>query len=152
MSQENVEVVRNAIAAFNRGELDILAAAAEWYDPEVEFREDPTLPEPGVYRGAGAIEAYFRQFLDAFEDYRFDVEEVLDAGDHVVVFNRPWGRGLGSGAEVDMRNAWVFTFRGKKIVRITPYWERSKALEAVGLSEQDAHPADRGLKDRGLGG
>jgi uncharacterized protein len=135
MSAANVEVVRRAIEAFSRGDLDAAAAEAV-YAPDVEFHEDPKLLEPGVYRGREEIEAYFRQFLDSFEEYRFEIEELLDAGDRVVVFNRQWARGKGSGAEVEMRNAWVFTLRDGRIVRVQPYWDRSAAMEAAGLPEE----------------
>jgi uncharacterized protein len=135
MSQENVEVVRCAIAAFTDGELETLRTTGEWYHPDVEFHEDPSFPDAGVHRGADAIEAHFQEFLDAFETYSFEVDEILDAGESVVVVTHQRGRGKGSGAEVDMRNAWVFAFRDGKIQRITPYWERAKALEAVGLTE-----------------
>ena len=148
MSQENVEVVRGAIAAFTRGELETLKTAGDWYHADVEFHEDPSFPDAGVHRGADAIEAHFRQFLDSFDAYSFEVEEILDAGDSVVVVNRQQGRGKGSGAEVDMRNAWVFAFRDGKIQRITPYWERAKAIEAVGLS--DAGPPAVGRSSDGI--
>jgi len=134
MSQDHVEVVRRAIAAFNRGELDGLAATYDWYDPDVEFFEDPHHPE-AVQRGADAIESYFRNFVDLFDDYSIEIEEIVDAGDQVVVFNRQRGRGKGSGAEVDVSSAWVFGFREGRISRITPYWERSEALAAAGLRE-----------------
>jgi uncharacterized protein len=139
MSQENVEIVRRAIDVFNGGELDE-AARFDWFDPAVEFHENPRLPEAGIYRGQEEIEGYFRRFLDSFEEYRFEIEEIFDAGDQVVAFNRQSGRGKGSGAEVEMRNAWVFALRGGKIVRITPYWDRAEALEAVGLREQADEP------------
>jgi ketosteroid isomerase-like protein len=132
MSQDNREVVRRAVAAFNRDEL---AATGGWYHADVEFHEDPNFPDAAVHRGAEAIEAHFQEFLDSFDDYSFEIEEILDVGDSVVVVNRQRARGKGSGAEVDMRNTWVFDFRDGKIQRITPYWERAKALEAVGLSE-----------------
>jgi ketosteroid isomerase-like protein len=133
MSQENVDVVRRAIDAFNRGDLDS-AAAADFCDPDVEFHEDPDFPDGGVHRGTKAIEAHFQQFLDSFEDLRFEIEEVIDVGAQVVV-NRQHARGHESGAKEEMRNAWVFEFRDEKIVRITPYWDRSQALEAAGLRE-----------------
>lgn len=135
MSQNNVEVVRRAIAAFNRGELDTLAATYDWYHADLEFLEDPRLPDATAHSGADAIEAYFRNFFDLFEDYSFEIEEIVDAGDQVVVLNRQRARSKGSGAQVDMRNAWVFAFRDGRISRITPYWERSKALEAARLRE-----------------
>lgn len=135
MSEENVDVVRRAIAAFNRGELDTLAATYDWYHEDLEFLEDPSLPEAAAQRGPAAIEAFFRNFLDLFDDYRFEIEEIIAAGDQVVVVNRQRGRPKGRGTEVDMRNTWVFQFREGMISRITPYWDRSTALAAVGLAE-----------------
>ena len=135
MSEENVDVVRRAIAAFNRGELETLATTYDWYHEELEFLEDPSLPETAAHRGPAAIEAYFRNFLDLFDDYRFEIEEIVDAGDQVVVVNRQRGRPKGRNTEVDMRNTWVFQFRDGMIARITPYWDRSTALAAVGLAE-----------------
>jgi hypothetical protein len=134
VSRENVEVVRRAIDAFNRGELEALAEVVDFYDPEIEYHEDPGFLEAGVYRGPGALAAHWRQFLDAFEDYRFEIEELLDAGDDVVVLTHQLGRGKGSGIEVDMRNAWVFTLRDGKLARIRPYADRAEALAAAGLA------------------
>ncbi len=134
MSQRNVEVVRRAIEAWNQGQLDSASASA-YCAPDVEFHEDPDYPDGGVHRGTQAIEAHFQQFLDSFQDIRFEIEEVIDLGARVVVCNRQHGHGKESGADVEMRNAWVFEFRDEKIVRITPCWSRSQALEAVGLQE-----------------
>jgi ketosteroid isomerase-like protein len=135
MSQDNVDVVRRAIAAFNRGELDTIADTYDWYHPDLEFLEDPSHPDHAAHRGPGAIEAYFRNFIDLFDDYRFEIEEIVDAGDKVVVVNRQRARSSGRGGEVDMRNTWVFEFRDDRIARITPYWDRATALAAVGLAE-----------------
>ncbi len=134
MSQENVEIVRKAIGAFNQGELDS-AGAADSCDPDIEFREDPDFPDAGVHRGVQAIEARIRSFGDSFEGLRYEIEQIIGAGDRVVVCNRQHALGKASGAEVEMRNVWVFEFRDHKIARITPYWTRSQALEAMGLRE-----------------
>jgi ketosteroid isomerase-like protein len=138
MSQENVEIVRRAIEAFNERGDDYPDGLDAFYDASIEFHESPELPEPGIYKGSEAVAAYFIQFLDSFEDYRFDIEEIWDAGDNVLVFNRQHGRGKGSGAQVEMRNAWLFILRDRRIIQIRPYLDRAEALEAVGLSEQDA--------------
>ncbi|MBA3262895.1 MAG: nuclear transport factor 2 family protein [Thermoleophilaceae bacterium] len=126
MSQQNVEVVQRAIGAFNAG---TIAATYDWYDPDLEFLEDPEL------RGPDAIEAFFRRFLDLFDDYSIEIEEIVDAGDKVVLFNRQQAHAKGRGPQLDIRSAWVFAFREGKIARITPYWDRARALEAVGLDE-----------------
>jgi ketosteroid isomerase-like protein len=131
MSRENVELVRRAIAAFNSGSVEALAEAGDFYDPEVEFHEDSKLIEAEVHRGPAEVEAYFERWLESFESYSFEIEEIVDSGDKVAVFNRQTGRGRGSGAEVDMRTAWVFELRNGRIRRITPHWDRDEALAAV---------------------
>jgi ketosteroid isomerase-like protein len=68
-----------------------------------------------------------------------DPEEFIDAGDQVVLISRQLGRGKMSGIDVEQQLAQVWTLRDKKIVRMTAYPSKADALEAVGLSEQDAH-------------
>jgi ketosteroid isomerase-like protein len=67
-------------------------------------------------------------------------ERFIDAGhDRVLVFSREGGRGKESGAEVQTHlTAHLWTLRDGKAIRMQSYWERAEALEAVGLSEQDA--------------
>ena len=52
MSQENVEIVRRALDAWNRRDLDTLIAAA---DPGIEYVNAPTAVEPGTRRGVAEV-------------------------------------------------------------------------------------------------
>ena len=135
MSQGNIEVVRQAIEAFNRGDLERFVETVPFDDQTVEYHEYPEFIEVGVFRGRDAIEQHWQQFLDAFEGYRFDIEELIDADDEVVVFTHQHGRGKESGLAFELRSAWVFTFRDGKLTRIRTYPDRARALAAVGLSE-----------------
>jgi ketosteroid isomerase-like protein len=135
MSQENVELVRRAVEAFNEAGASAVVAMSEIYDTNIEFQEDPKLPEAGTYRGFEAVREYFLGFLDSFEDYTYDIEDAIDVGDMVLVFNRQRARGKSSGVEVDMRNSWLFTLRDGRITHIRSYWDKAQALEAAGLSE-----------------
>jgi ketosteroid isomerase-like protein len=77
---------------------------------------------------------WFRQFA---KDYRFDIEEALDAGDDVVVVARHHGSGRRSGAAVERRAAYVFSVREGRIAQIELWLHehaRDAALEAAGLS------------------
>jgi ketosteroid isomerase-like protein len=61
---------------------------------------------------------------------------VLDApGDKVVVLSRAWGRGRGTGLEIDMELNVVYTLADGQITRIEGYYTRAEALEAAGLTE-----------------
>jgi ketosteroid isomerase-like protein len=145
MSQENVEIVRTIctgyagqdLVAFVRdadpAQLQALTAAA--YDPDVEVVWVDTSPDSGPYHGhAGAIQALM-DWLESFEEFHVEPTEFIDAGDDVVVPNRQYGIGKGSGAEVSMTTAWVCTVKEGKIARVLEYSSKEKALEAAGLLE-----------------
>ena len=135
MSQENVEIVRrlNEVAD-QEGVSRALEAtiAADLFDDDVEWVEDPTWPGAGTYRGLAALRSVVAERTDTL-DVAQRIEELFDAGDDVVAFVRWSGRGQASGAEADMRLATVTTFRAGKIVRVRFYFDRHEALKAVGL-------------------
>jgi len=135
MSQENVELVR-------RGCYEAFAESGvfnfEFLDPEIEWRgprEFPDLAEP--HHGHDGVRRYMEKLSEALDDYTMVPEEFVDAGtDQVLVFSREGGRGRDSGAEVQTHpTAHVWTIRDGKAVRMQSYWERSDAMEALGLSE-----------------
>jgi ketosteroid isomerase-like protein len=132
MSQENVEVVRRSLDAFERGDFD---AAMEALDPRIEY--DLThFPDGKVYLGHDGVREAFRIWLGTWEDYRQEIDEVIDLGeDEVVVVLREFGRGKGSGIEVERPTAGVWTLRDGKAVRIRFYAGKAEALEGAGLSE-----------------
>jgi ketosteroid isomerase-like protein len=136
MSQENTEVVWRAVEAFNRGGTE---AALSWLAPDVEWHDLPDLPDAEIYRGHGGFLAAFKQFFGELEDYTVKVDETTDHGERVLVFARIIGRGRGSGAWFEQRIFGVWTVRNRLVVRAVWFRTREEALEAVGLSEQDAH-------------
>ena len=91
---------------------------------------------PGGKRyGRDGVREFFRQWIGAFDDWRFEMQECIDSGDSVFVHMRQWGRGKTSGAtvEIDLWQVWLF-FEGK-VVRFVQKPDRQAALEAAGLSE-----------------
>ena len=136
MSQENVEAVRRAWDAFNRGDVDALFANMA---DDVEFEEDPVFPEAGICRGRDEIRAYIASFQEGVADLRFEIEELRDLGDQVIALLHETARGKSSGVDVVQRPAFLYEFRDGLIVRVRAYLDRAEGLEAVGLSEQDAH-------------
>ena len=134
MSQENVELFRHAAEAWDRGDLDDLLAR---YDPEVEldFVLFEGWVERPVFRGREAIRAFLEQWREAFEDYRFEVERYIDAGERVLAICSQSGAALGSNGVAVMRLAQIATFKDGLIVRLENYSDRAQALKAVGLSK-----------------
>ena len=130
MSQENVEIVRRAIAAYLGGDFTAALAA---HHPEVEF--DATVrPEGRVFRGREGVAEGMRVWTGAWIDYRLEIEDLIDAGDHVLVTTRESGRGKGSGMKIDQQSFGVFTLRDGQIIRWKVFLARGDALEAAGLS------------------
>jgi ketosteroid isomerase-like protein len=132
MSQENVEIVRRVSDAFARGDLPtvftLVAPEIEW-----DFSHADTWLEERVYRGYDAITEFFGKWIGEWEDYRFELEEVIDAGDKAVAVIHDEGRAKTSGVRLERRHAEVWTIRDGRVVRIEPFDRRSDALEAVGL-------------------
>jgi ketosteroid isomerase-like protein len=92
MSQENVETVRRCIEAFQRGDYE---DAMEAIDPHIEY--DLThFPDGKVYLGHEGIREAFRIWLGTWEDYRQELDELIDLGDdEVLALVRESGRGKG---------------------------------------------------------
>jgi ketosteroid isomerase-like protein len=93
-----------------------------------------------VYVGHAGVRRFFGEWLEVWDDYEVGVDEILEAPDgRVVTLAWQRGRGRHSGLTMDMKWAMISTIRDGKTVRMDNYDDRRQALEAVGLSEQDAH-------------
>ena len=131
MSRENVELVRQGLETFNRGEWNEIFE--RWFHPEIEWSDPPGFPGAGVHRGRAAVEARFRELEEMLEGFSVRPEELFDAGDEVVSFVRTGGRGRSSGIDVSRPVAWVLTVRDGLIVKVVGYEDRDAALAAAGV-------------------
>ena len=138
MSQENVEVVRHGYAALDAGDVE---GAFALFDPDVEVhlaQEAGTVMgldfEP-VYRRFDGFLQFMGRLSEAFDEFRWEPEEYLDAGDDVVVFIRMITTGRRSGMKTELPIAHLCTMRDGKLVRHETFWERSAACQAAGLRE-----------------
>ena len=137
MSQENVEIVKAAIDAINRGDLEGVLKDA---DPDFEFDFSRAVgPVQGVFK-LDQTRGLLEELFGMWEAVRWEIDELREVGDHVAASITAYVRGR-DGIEITARPSWVWTFRDGRIVRQCFFQEWQEALEAVGLSEQDA-PAD----------
>jgi ketosteroid isomerase-like protein len=139
MSQENVEIARAAFEAWNAGELqDVLSH----FHPELVYHPRADEPDPSPHVGRDAYERLVYGFVDSFSEVTFEVLELIDAGDHVIASTVLHAvlRGQGSAsAGVSETYVFVYKLRDGLVVEVWEYRTKEEALEAVGLSEQDAH-------------
>jgi ketosteroid isomerase-like protein len=138
MSQENVETVRTLAEGFQQRQHE---RAFEFYDPEIEWdstRMRDLLPDiAGVFRGYEGVRANWRNWLSAWSDLHFEIQDVLDAGDDVVLLirnQRQWGKHSGLETEIPPYGM-VFTFRNRKVIRVRHFPDQESALEAAGLTK-----------------
>ncbi|HEX2127986.1 MAG TPA: nuclear transport factor 2 family protein [Solirubrobacterales bacterium] len=134
MSQDNVETVRAATAAFNRGDLDVWL---EYFADEIDYRAIEGAPDDrGPMHGKEAIRAYAQDWLGTFDKFRSEPVELIKAGeDTVVAVTRISGHAKLSGVETNLTYAALYTVRNGKIVRGREYWTPAEALEAAGLPD-----------------
>jgi len=138
MSQENVEIVRRLFdAVASRDTATVLSL----YDRDLEWdgsrsRWAEVLQAGVSFKGHGGLRRFSRAYYEMWESFHDEIQELIDAGDHVVSVVTTRGRGRASGIDVEWRgNAGVWTIREGKIVKVAWFSTRSEALKAVGLEE-----------------
>jgi ketosteroid isomerase-like protein len=135
MSQENVEIVRRLLDAFNRqdatGVGDLWAAAGEWRPAYI----GGGLLEGAVFRGReGAIEFVELQ-SETWERVIAEPVEIRDLGDHVLVEVHLQAVGRVSGTPVQ-RVTWnVFQLQEGKVASGRVFGSKEEALADLGLEE-----------------
>jgi ketosteroid isomerase-like protein len=101
MSQENVELVRKSIDAFNRGDLD---AWMGFLSPDVIWESQNVRGITPVYRGRVGAREWIEQFLELFEEIHLEIEQITALGDDRVLSGyTEIGRGRGSGVRWNKR-------------------------------------------------
>ena len=133
MSQENVEVVRAHIEAYNR--LD--GSALAFFDPHVVLdMSRVTGLDFGIPYGHAAATDAIRRYIGAFDEYAYEVKQLTDLGAGAVLANvAERGRGKKSGVRVERSFAALYTVIAGKIARVTVFPNEEEALEAAGLTE-----------------
>jgi ketosteroid isomerase-like protein len=129
MSRDNLEVVARHMAAYLSGDY---ATALTAYSAYVEC-DTRARPEGQVYRGREGIVEAFRVWRGTWDDWNGDIEEIVDAGDRVLMVLHESGRGKASGVQVEQRTFFVYELRDRMIVRVTVLVDEDQAREAAGL-------------------
>ncbi len=133
VSEGNVEVVRQGyerFAATREFATDLATDDFVW-----DMSNFHGWPEQQVYEGVAGAAAFLSDWMEAWEDWEFELEALHDAGNKVVALVRQRGTSKAAGMPVEMSFAQVFTLHDGKQSRMEMYSDRDEALEAAGLSE-----------------
>jgi ketosteroid isomerase-like protein len=132
VSQENVEIVRDAYARYNAGE----RTPELWFwHSDAEYHAAREDPDSAVHRGIDAVRRQFASWHEAYPDLRVQVLEARANGDQVFLWVRFVGHGASSGIAIEMELAHLYTMRDGKAAKVVEYMDRNEALEAAGLSD-----------------
>jgi ketosteroid isomerase-like protein len=112
MPQESIEIVRAAIEAWNRGDLDAWIGA---WDEQAEFYPLRAQSERQAYRGHDGLRRFAAEIAEEWEQLRFEVDEIRGVGEQVVALGRVRARAA-SGVERDVPVALVGVVRDEKVV------------------------------------
>ena len=138
MSEENVEldqqsrdieVLREVYSHWERGDFTYWEAFTDDY----AWKPVDAL-ESGEYTGIAEISASWRSWLQAWDGFGIEAEEVIPGSDgRYVVMQLFRGKGKASGVESEERSAAVATMRDGLIARMEGFWDRDAALQAAGV-------------------
>ena len=131
MSKENVERMRQAFAAFERGDKDTWAGLVH---PDIEVVPVGDWPEAHI-RGRERVWDFLVAADEPWEPGAYELDEVSDGGGHVAARMRRDLRGKSSGVEVEYSYWVVLTFGDGQVTRGEWFENRQEALEAAGLSD-----------------
>jgi ketosteroid isomerase-like protein len=130
MTQEKVEIVRAAFDAWNRGDHEMLL---ELWDEAAEFYPLRAQLEGRAYHGRDGLRCFIVELAEDWEDVRFKVDEVREAGDRVVGSGRFRARGRVSGVDLDVPLGLIGIVQDGRIVYSRFFSDPAEAFEAAGL-------------------
>jgi ketosteroid isomerase-like protein len=130
MSQENVERVREAVDAINRGDFDAAHAGAH---PDIEWQTLDAFPDAGTYRGPEGVRAFFGAWLDTFKGFRLHLEKCVPVDERrVLAVLRVSGEGAESGVEVESPAfSQLLEYEDGRLIRARMFQTETEALEAA---------------------
>jgi ketosteroid isomerase-like protein len=127
-AEQNLETVRALYAAYEARDVEGLLASL---DDEFEVYQSELLPWGGTYKGPdGMIE--FIKNITSHIDSIVVVEELVEAGDHVIMVGRSRGTITATGQPYEVRLVDVVRLREGKVLRLDIYLDTPAVLEAMG--------------------
>jgi ketosteroid isomerase-like protein len=133
--KRNVDLVREGMNAWSRGELDATLALI---DEEIVWR--PVTAWPGIqpeYRGHAGVRRFWEAFRDPWETITMEADEIRELDEHRVLTRSHFrARGRASGVTTEAVLHTVWTLRRGKLVRFESFTDERAALDAARRGER----------------
>jgi ketosteroid isomerase-like protein len=122
-----VELTRRSYESMSRRDLDAVMLG---YDDDVVFDVSPD--GLSSYEGQAAVRGFFEEWLDSYEEFEIEPEQILDLGNGVVfAVVHQTARPVGSTGYVRLDHANVFLWVEDLIVRVRHYNDIDDARAAA---------------------
>ena len=133
MSQESVETVTKVVQAFNTRGLD---AALAYVHPELAWYAPPEWLERQVYTGHEGLRQLAESWGENFDEYRLDLERVIDlGGKRALALLTQRGLIKSGGSPMELAVGWIVEVLDGQLARVDVHFGWDSALEAAGLAE-----------------
>jgi ketosteroid isomerase-like protein len=128
---ENLDLVRSIYADWERGDY----SATAWARTDIEYVLADG-PSPGRWTGLAGMAEGWRDFLNAWDNWRAEAVEYRELDrDRVLVSIQGTGQGKTSGLHIGATGATLFEIDRGKVQRLLVYLDRDRALADLGLAE-----------------
>ena len=136
-AQENVQIVKDAYAAFGRGDIQgllaLLAKDVEWISP------GGALPPAGTYRGPAAVADFFQKLSETVEFSSFEPREFVADGDRVLVVGFDSWRAKATNRTFEGHWVMAFTVRNAKVTNVREYVDTLGVARALEMAASAAN-------------
>jgi ketosteroid isomerase-like protein len=136
MSRDQIDIVREAFAAFTKRDVDAMLAVMH---KDIEFLPMGTkslIGQTGSYRGHAGIRKYFEDVARVWQELRVIPARYRSIGPYVLVLGSVYARDI-DGNLTDMPTGWIWKLSGGKLVWARAYMSRQEALDAMKTGEPD---------------
>jgi ketosteroid isomerase-like protein len=131
MSSESLAIVQRGYAYFGEhGDFDPIRFTDDFVWDMAHFRG---WPEDRQYVGVDGARRFLATWIEAWDDWEFDVDELIEAGEMVVALCTQRARAKGSGVPVEMHFAEIWSVRDGKQSRMEMYNDQDEGLAAAGI-------------------
>ena len=130
--QQNVQVVRDAYAAFQRGDIaHVLERVSD--DVEWQLLGPAEIPNSGLRRGRQEVTRFFQDVAATWAIEVFEPRQFVAQGDTVVVLGRYAGKAKATQRPYGGEFAHVFTLRDGKVTHYVEFGDTAMLMAALAL-------------------
>ena len=128
MATQNIEIIERVYDAYASRDVEGLLAIL---DEDFEIRASEPLPWGGSFKGKDGMMEFIQRISSHVESI-VDVDEMFEAGDHVIAIGRSSGKINATGEPYAVRLVDVCELRDGKILSIHIYLDTPAMLDALG--------------------